>query len=194
MWLALRLAAACEDDADDAARAVSRIVTPATKFWVCKRAVACCSEAMEALGGNGYVEENPLPRLYREAPVNSIWEGSGNVVCLDVARAMRREPDAVDALLGELSAARGANRAFDAHCAALAAMLRDGDDAATGRRVAQAIAIAVSALELIRHAPAFVADAFCASRLAPSAFGGAVFGILPPAADTARIVERAFAE
>ena len=92
-----------------AARALARIVTPAAKYWICKRAIAATAEAMEVLGGNGYVEENPLPRLYREAPVNSIWEGSGNIVCLDVERAIRREPDAVDALQALIASARGAN-------------------------------------------------------------------------------------
>jgi putative acyl-CoA dehydrogenase len=161
---------------------------------VCKRAIGVTAEAMEALGGNGYVEENPLPRFYREAPVNSIWEGSGNVVCLDVARAARKEPGAVDALLAELAAVRGANGALDRHCAALAALLRGtGDDASIARRAAQAVALAVSAAELVRHAPDFVADAYCASRLTPDAYAGAAFGTLARAAQTKRIVERALA-
>ncbi len=195
MRLALGLAHACEADAGAAARAAARVVTPAAKYWVCKRAIAAAAEAMEALGGNGYVEENPLPRLYREAPVNSIWEGSGNVVCLDVGRAARREPDAADALLAELAQASGANAHFDRHCAALAPALRRADeDALGGRRIAQAVALAISAAELIRHAPAFVADAYCASRLAPDAFAGAAFGTLRAAAQARRIVERASAQ
>ena len=193
MWLALRLAQSCEDDADEATRAAARIVTPAAKYWVCKRAIAGAAEAMEVLGGNGYVEEQPLARLFREAPVNSIWEGSGNVVCLDVLRALRKEPEAVDALLGEFRSARGANAAFDAHAATLQALLR-ADDAANARRVAQSIALGVSALELVRHAPAFVADAFCASRLAPDAFAGAAFGSLRVSTGAARIASRALAE
>jgi putative acyl-CoA dehydrogenase len=192
--LALHLAHACEADAGDEARAAARIVTPAAKYWVCKRAIGVTAEAMEALGGNGYIEENPLPRFYREAPVNSIWEGSGNVVCLDVARAARKEPGAVDALLAELAAVRGANGALDRHCAALAALLRGtGDDASIARRAAQAVALAVSAAELVRHAPDFVADAYCASRLTPDAYAGAAFGTLARAAQTKRIVERALA-
>jgi putative acyl-CoA dehydrogenase len=147
---------------------------------------------MEALGGNGYIEENPLPRFYREAPVNSIWEGSGNVVCLDVARAARKEPDAVDALLAELAAVRGANASLDRHVVALAPLLHGiADEPAAARRVAQWVALAVSAAELVRHAPDFIADAYCASRLTPDAFAGAAFGTLPRAAETKRIVERA---
>ncbi|MGE5171634.1 MAG: isovaleryl-CoA dehydrogenase [Rudaea sp.] len=193
MWLALRLARTCEDEADEATRAVARIVTPAAKYWVCKRAIAGAAEAMEVLGGNGYVEEQPLARLFREAPVNSIWEGSGNVVCLDVARAMRKEPDAVDILLDEFRSAHGANTALDAHAALLERLLRDDAHASDARRVAQAIALGVCALELVRHAPAFVADAFCASRLAPGPFTGAAFGTLPAATDAARIAARALA-
>jgi len=159
---------------------------------VCKRAIAVTAEAMEALGGNGYVEENPLPRFYREAPVNSIWEGSGNVVCLDVARAARKEPDAVDALLDELASVRGAHASLDRHAASLVPLLRGvADDPATARRVAQAVAIAVSAAELVRHAPDYVSNAYCAARLTPDICAGAAFGSLSREADTRRIVERA---
>jgi putative acyl-CoA dehydrogenase len=193
LWLALRLAHSCEDDADEATRAVARIVTPAAKYWVCKRAIAGAAEAMEVLGGNGYVEEQPLARLFREAPVNSIWEGSGNVVCLDVLRALRKEPDAVEALLDELRSARGANAVLDAHVTMLETLIAD-EDAGSARRVAQAIALGVCALELVRHAPAFVADAFCASRLAPGTFTGAAFGTLPAVTDAARIAARALAD
>ena len=107
--LALRLARTFEADAGPAERALARVLTPAAKFWICKRGPALAAEAMEVLGGNGYVEESALPRLYREMPVNSIWEGSGNVMCLDVMRAVRREPAAVAALLDELAPARGAH-------------------------------------------------------------------------------------
>ena len=194
MALALRLAHACESDAGAGARAAARIVTPAAKYWVCKRAIAAAAEAMEALGGNGYVEENPLPRLYREAPVNSIWEGSGNIVCLDVARAAAREPDTVDALFAELAPARGANAAFDRHCAGLERALRDAPgDAVSARHVAQAVALAVCAAELIASAPQFVADAFCATRFAPGAFGGAALGAAPISA-AERILERTLAQ
>ncbi|HEY7788552.1 MAG TPA: isovaleryl-CoA dehydrogenase [Casimicrobiaceae bacterium] len=192
MWLAMSLAHACEADADDATRAALRIATPAAKYWVCKRAIGATAEAMEVLGGNGYVEENPLPRLYREAPVNSIWEGSGNVVCLDVLRAARKDPDVVAALLAGLALARGASASFDRHCAALPQLIHDSaHDPASGRRVAQAVALALSAAELIRHAPDFVADAYCAARLTPATCAGGAFGSLPSTAQTNRIAERA---
>jgi putative acyl-CoA dehydrogenase len=193
--LALHAARSGESAAEATLRAATRIVTPAAKYWVCKRAIAAAAEAMEALGGNGYVEEQPLPRLYREAPVNSIWEGSGNIVCLDVLRAMRREPDAADALRQWLATARGANPHYDRHADALDAKLaaRDADEAGA-RGVAQAIALAVAAAELLRHAPAFVADAYCASRLPPASYAGAAFGSLPDASAATAILARALPE
>jgi putative acyl-CoA dehydrogenase len=195
MRLAMLLAHACDGDADAAVKALARILTPAAKYWVCKRAMAVTAEAMEALGGNGYIEETPLARFHREAPVNSIWEGSGNIVCLDVARAMRREPDAVDALLAHLDTSRGAHRAYDAALDRLVATLRNaGDDPSAARRLAQAIALAVSGAELIRHAPARVADAYCATRFAGDAFTGAAFGALPVSHDAAPILARALME
>jgi putative acyl-CoA dehydrogenase len=149
-------------------------------------------EAMEALGGNGYVEETPLARLYREAPVNSIWEGSGNVICLDVVRAARREPAAVDALFEELGQASGANPDFDASVAMLRAQLENVEDPANARRIAQAITLAFTASVLIRSAPAFVADAFCASRLGGTGgFSGAAFGALPADCDATALIRRA---
>ena len=193
LHLALHLARACEADAPAAARAAARIVTPAAKYWICKRATAVTAEAMEALGGNGYIEENPLPRLYREAPVNSIWEGSGNIVCLDVARAMRREPEALDALIATLDQARGANRHYDQQLARLELRLRNGTNPGDERRLAQAIALAVAAAELIRHSPAPISDAYCASRLADDPLGGAAFGVLPGSVDTDAILARALA-
>jgi putative acyl-CoA dehydrogenase len=193
MLIAVRLARACERGAAPEARAAARIATPAAKYWVCKRAIAATAEALEVLGGNGYIEENALPRFYREAPVNSIWEGSGNIVCLDVARAIRKEPEALDALLGELASATTSNPHFDRHCAQLERRLRDSGDDAAGRRVAQAVALAVAAAEMIRNAPDFIADAFCASRLVPDLSSGAAFGLLPACVPATRIVERAAA-
>jgi putative acyl-CoA dehydrogenase len=138
------------------------------------------------------VEEQPLPRLYREAPVNAIWEGSGNIVCLDVLRAMRREPDAADALRQWLATARGANAHYDRHLDSLDATLaaRDADES-DARGVAQAIALAVAAAELLRHAPSSVSDAYCASRLAPATFAGAAFGTVRDAGAAAKILSRA---
>jgi len=151
---------------------------------------------MEVLGGNGYVEEAPLARLYREAPVNSIWEGSGNVICLDVIRAARREPAAVDALLAELEDARGANRDFDSFAASLRESVSSTEEDQAGARVfAQSIALAFTASLLVRRGPSFVSDAFCASRLrAWSAFTGAAFGTLPNHCDSPALLRRAAAQ
>jgi putative acyl-CoA dehydrogenase len=191
--LALRLAHAFDATASERDRVLARIVTPAGKYWICKRAPMVALEAMEALGGNGYVEETPLARLYREAPVNSIWEGSGNVICLDVMRAARREPAAIDALFAELDDARGANRDLDSFATALRDVAWDADDdQASARQIAQSIALAFMASLLVRHAPGFVADAFCASRLRPAnAFAGAAFGTLPKKCDAAALIRRA---
>jgi putative acyl-CoA dehydrogenase len=168
-------------------------VTPAAKYWVCKRAPTAVAEALEVLGGNGYVEESVLPRLYREAPLNSIWEGSGNVMCLDLLRALGREPAGLDAFRAELWRSRGGDRRLDAWTAALDRDLgagRDPDDAQEGqaRRLAERMALALQGALLVRHAPAAVADAFCASRLAGD--GGRAFGTLPGGADCTAILER----
>ena len=190
--LALHLARAFETTSNERDRALARIVTPAAKYWICKRAPMVALEAMEVLGGNGYVEETPLARIYREAPVNSIWEGSGNVICLDVMRASQREPATIDALFEELDQARGGHRDLDAHAAWLRELSTAADDQASARRFAQAIAVGFTASLLVRHAPAFVADAFCASRLrADTAFSGAAFGTLPKDADMAALIRRA---
>ena len=190
--LALRLARAGDAPEGHPDRALARLLTPAAKYWVCKRGSALAAEAMEVLGGNGYVEESTLPRLYREMPVNSIWEGSGNVMCLDVVRAVRREPEAVAALDALLAQARGANRVYDAFIAALAGpRVAEQCDEGGARQLAQAIATAVQASLLLRHAPAAVADTFCATRLAPHPFGGGAFGGLPRGHDAAAIVARA---
>lgn len=191
--LALRLARGFDDD-DPAARSLRRLLTPAAKFWICKRGPAVAAEAMEVLGGNGYVEEAPLARMYRQLPVNSIWEGSGNIVCLDVLRAIAREPACVDALAAELAAARGGDDRLDAFAAALwRDLARGAGDEAAGRGITQRIAVAVQAALLVRHAPSVVATAFCGSRLGSDTGAGAVFGAAPmPAA--AEIVRRAFPE
>jgi putative acyl-CoA dehydrogenase len=191
--LALRLARAYDAREGHPERALARLVTPAAKYWVCKRGPALAAEAMEALGGNGYVEESGLPRLYREMPVNSIWEGSGNVMCLDVVRAARREPDGVAALAALLDEARNVNSVYDAFVAALLRELAAlADETAVARRIAQGIATAVAASLLLRNAPAPVADAYCATRLAPVAFGGGAFGAAPlRGGDAAPIVARA---
>ena len=155
---------------------------------------AATGPAARARCGTGEAEGVPRPRGHGEVPGNSVWEGSGNVVSVDGARAAGGEPDADAALLAGLASVRGANASFDRHCEALEQLLRDADDdRADGRRLAQAVALAVSGAELIRHAPEFVADAYCASRLAPTTYAGAAFGSLPSAVATNRIVERALA-
>ena len=188
--LALRLARAYDEDGE-AAAVWRRVVTPAAKFWICKRAPALAAEAMEVLGGSGYVEECVLPRIYREAPVNSIWEGSGNVMCLDVLRAIERTPRAADVLAQELAdgAAKDARmKAFvDGLMRRLVSPTRH--DEAQARGLTRDLALALQASLLLRHAPPAVGEAFCASRL--SGEGSEVFGALPPAIDLRAIAERA---
>ncbi len=188
--LALRLAASFERaQHDPLAAALQRILTPAAKFWVCKRAVQALAECMEALGGNGYVEESDLPRLLREAPVNSIWEGSGNVVALDVLRALRTEPDCVEALREWLAASaalpRPALLAFDQLLAA------GPREPALAREVAQQLVLLVQAALLGAHAPPQVAEAFVATRL-QHAGSGRVFGVGLSAAAAQVLLERAW--
>jgi putative acyl-CoA dehydrogenase len=186
--LALRLARAFEAGASEDERAFARLATPAIKYWVCRRAPAVVADAMEVLGGNGYVEESILSRLYREAPLNSIWEGSGNVMCLDVLRAARREPAAVAALRSELDLARGADPRLDRHAAVLAETLQAPEThEREARRFAGAIAVALAAGILVRHAPAAIADAYCASRLGDGY--GSTLGMLPAAIDLIAIID-----
>jgi putative acyl-CoA dehydrogenase len=188
--LALRLARAWDRQDDEREIAFRRIVTPATKYWLCKRAPAAVAEALEVLGGNGYVEESVLPRLYREAPLNSIWEGSGNVMCLDVLRALARQPASLDSVRAELAAAAGTDRRLDEFVAALLSDLASPADAELqGRRLVERLALALQGSLLVRHAPPPVADAFCASRLAGNR--GGAFGTLPAAVDFAAIIDRA---
>jgi putative acyl-CoA dehydrogenase len=182
--LGLRLARAFDGDEV----ALRRLLTPAAKYWICRRAVAATGEALEVLGGNGYVEDSPMPRLYREVPVNSIWEGSGNIMCLDVLRALRRTPEAADALRAEIARARGGDARLDAYAARLDALL-GGAGEEDARRLAEMIVLAVQGALLVQFAPTAVADAFCASRLAGD-HGGA-FGTLPRGADRVPIVARA---
>jgi len=192
--LMARLAQAYDHSADDEnERAFARIATAVGKYWVCKRAPHAIYEAMECLGGNGYVEDAVLARLYREAPVNSIWEGSGNVMCIDVLRALAREPGALPALLGELDVAAGGDDRFDAALARLRTELEDTDAIELrGRRIVELMAVTLQASLLVRHAPAAVADAFCASRLGEAPGGkGLTFGTLPPDTAFAEIVGRA---
>ncbi|MGW4346055.1 acyl-CoA dehydrogenase family protein [Streptomyces sp. NPDC004690] len=187
--LALRLAAAC-DDGGEQERALLRIAVPAAKYWVTKRCAPLAVEASECLGGNGYVEESGLPRLVRESPLNSIWEGAGNVQALDVLRALRREPGAFDAYLREVGLARGADHRLDAAIKDLLTELADlAGVEARARRLVERLALVLQGSLLVRYAPPEVADAFCASRLGGDR--GASFGTLPHTLDLASVVERA---
>jgi putative acyl-CoA dehydrogenase len=188
--LALRLARAYEARADARELLLRRVLTPAAKFWICKRGSHFAEEAMEAVGGNGYVEENALSRIYREMPVNSIWEGSGNIMCLDVLRALRKAPDVLEALAAELAPARGRSAAYDGFCDRLLARLADASLQESGaRRLTQNLALAVQANLLAAHSPEFVFDAFAESRLA-SVWSGA-FGTLAVNAPFEALIERA---
>ena len=198
--LALRLARAIDRQDDPFEALMRRVLTPVAKFWVCKRGSALAQEAMECLGGNGYVEEHGegvMARIYREMPLNSIWEGAGNIMALDLLRALRkragRNADAVQALEAELAPARGASPLLDRFVDTLFARFNDaadgGGDEFGARRLAQEVALAVQASLLRRHAPDFVFDAFCRSRLA--AGGPQVFGALPSDLAFEPILQRA---
>ncbi|MFF9028282.1 acyl-CoA dehydrogenase family protein [Streptomyces iakyrus] len=187
--LALRLAAAW-DDGGEQERALLRIAVPAAKYWVTKRCPPVAVEAAECLGGNGYVEESGMPRLVRESPLNSIWEGAGNVQALDVLRALQREPGALDAYLREVGQARGADHRLDGAIKDLLTELADLEGVeGRARRLAERLALVLQGSLLVRFAPPEVADAFCAGRLGGDA--GAAFGTLPHTLDLASVVERA---
>ncbi|MEU3526343.1 DNA alkylation response protein [Streptomyces sp. NPDC038707] len=188
--LTLRLAGAADRAVrgDAGERAFRRIATAVGKYWVTKRGPAFTAEALECLGGNGYVEDSGMPRHYREAPLLSIWEGSGNVNALDVLRALGREPDTAQALFAELALARGADARLDATVAALKDELA-GTDQVGARRLVERMALALQASLLVRHAPHPVADAFCASRLGGD--WGHTFGTLPAGTDLDPILTRA---
>ncbi|WP_369140256.1 acyl-CoA dehydrogenase family protein [Modestobacter versicolor] len=184
--LAVRLAAA--QDAGE--RDLLRLAGAAAKFWVCKRTPTVVAEALEVLGGNGYVEESGMPRLYRQAPLNSIWEGSGNVIALDVLRALGAGSASLAAVTAELDAARGADARYDAALTRLAAELADPDQLPLrARRVAGQLAVCLQAALLLQHAPAAVGDAFCATRLGGD--WGGVLGTLPAGTPVAELVDRA---
>ncbi|MBV8354145.1 MAG: acyl-CoA dehydrogenase family protein [Candidatus Eremiobacteraeota bacterium] len=187
-----RLAKACDDAAagDAGAAALKRIGTAAGKYWVCKRAALVAAEALECLGGNGYVEESIMPRLFRESPLNSLWEGAGNVNALDVLRAFAREPGVTDAVFAEVEASRGADRRFDRAAARLREELSDAVDAEfRARTLVERLALVLCGALVLRSGPPAVADAFCASRF-DDAYRGAL-GTLPRGTAAAAIVARA---
>ncbi|MFV8183864.1 MULTISPECIES: DNA alkylation response protein [unclassified Streptomyces] len=188
--LTLRLAGAADRAVrgDAAESAFRRIATAVGKYWVTKRGPAFTAEALECLGGNGYVEESGMPRHYREAPLLSIWEGSGNVNALDVLRALKREPATAQALFDELALARGADARLDAAVQRLEGQLAAGSESGA-RRLVEQMALTLQASLLVRHAPAAVADAFCATRLGGD--WGHAFGTLPDTADLDAVLNRA---
>jgi putative acyl-CoA dehydrogenase len=181
----LRLAGAT----DRGETAFKRLALAASKYWVCKRWPAHSAEALECLGGNGYVEESGMPRLFRESPLNSIWEGSGNVAALDVLRATAKEPESVEAFFTEVDLATGADERLDR---AVTEVKDAFTDTATiehrARRIVERLALVLQGSLLVRHGHPAVADAFCASRL--SGDWGQAFGTLPPGLDLAPIIER----
>jgi putative acyl-CoA dehydrogenase len=187
----LRLAGAYNRAGDDEHEAAfRRLATAVAKYWVCKRHPVLAAEALECLGGNGYVEESILPRLFRESPLNGIWEGSGNVICLDVLRAMVKQPDSVTAFFDEVGLAGGADRRLDQATAALKELLSDLEAIeARARRIVEQMALVLQGSLLVRRGNPAVADAFCASRLGND--WGRAFGTLPAAVDARTIVERA---
>jgi putative acyl-CoA dehydrogenase len=195
--LALRLARAFDSDAPGEA-ALRRVLTSAAKFWVCKRGCELAAEAMEVLGGNGYTEELPLARIVREMPVNSIWEGSGNIMCLDVLRAFSRSRATTEAVLAELQPARGQDRRFDAAFERFAALLAGTlPQEAQARHLAQAFVTLLQAALLLRAAArsgnaAAAAEAFCATRLDLECGWGAVFGAGRATLDSRALLDRAF--
>ena len=188
--LSMRLARAFDRQSDEFERLMARVLTPIAKFWICKRGATLAQEAMECLGGNGYVEEGGegvLARIYREMPVNSIWEGSGNIMALDLLRALRKG-DAAAALAQELAPARGAHAALDRLIDALPARVGEGTDEAGARSLARDVALGVQAALLAQTAPPAVFGAFCASRLAQA---HDVFGTLGSGTDFDTIIRRA---
>lgn len=185
---ALRLARAYDGDADERERQFRRLATPVLKYWVCKRGPHHAFEAMECLGGNGYIETFPLARRYREQPLLSIWEGSGNVVCLDVLRSLR-VPGTLDVFLAELHIAAGTDRRFDTFVDDLAAELRRVDEhEPRARQLTERMALALQASLLLRSAPTPVAEAFCAARLADNTCFE--YGTLSPSIDLNPIIQR----
>ena len=187
---------------DEPPAPLRRFATAVLKYWVCKRAAPHAAEALECLGGNGFVEDSTMPLLYRDSPLNSIWEGSGNVAALDVLRALLREPEGLPAFLGECELAGGADARLDAHLVRVrreagsifghegqAPEQRVHDSQFLARMLVEELALALQGSLLVRHAPAVVADAFCAARL--GAAGGRAFGTLPCGVDARAILDRA---
>ena len=190
--LAMRVARAVDaSPRDEREAALARIITAIGKYWVCKRCAPFVNEAQECLGGNGYVEESIVARLYRQAPLNSIWEGSGNIQCLDVLRALAKEPRSADAFFAELESVRGGNELLDEEIGALKSMIlgRQQDMEARSRLLVERMALALEASCLVRGGNVAIADAFCESRLGGA--HGMAFGTLSGDAPFDALIERA---
>jgi putative acyl-CoA dehydrogenase len=188
--LTMRVARALDRRDDEHEDLLVRLCTAVGKYWICKRTPGHAYESMECIGGSGVMEDSPFPRLFRESPVNAIWEGSGNVQCLDVLRAMQKTPGVVGAFFGEVAKARGANATLDRYVAALHKAFTDVDELEyRARDLVDRMALALQAALLVQHAPASISDAFCGSRLAAS--GHHNYGALPRGVDCAAIVARA---
>jgi putative acyl-CoA dehydrogenase len=187
--LVMRLARAFDAQDDESETLLRRVLTPVAKYWVCKRAPVVIAETMEVLGGNGYIEEGPIARRFREAPLNSIWEGSGNIMCLDVLRAFAREPRTREVLSVLLSGSKGRDACYDRFVDALLVELGDVTDGEMrARYLTQKIALAVQAAVLVAHGPESSAQAFLASRLTAGA--PAAFGTLSAGVDSGAMIER----
>ncbi len=188
LWLSMRIAHAIDCSGDAREAALVRLGTALGKYWICKRTPQQVNEAAECLGGLGYVEEHTMPRLYREAPVNSIWEGSGNVQCLDVLRTLDRQRDTLDAYVGELESARGSVERYDAAIDAIGAQVRAGENDEFGaRRLVERMAILLQASLLIRHSDEAIAKAFVDSRITDRQFS---FGLLADSSVTGALIDR----
>jgi putative acyl-CoA dehydrogenase len=190
--MTMRIARALDgSESNEAEKLLVRIGTAVGKYWICKRTPGHAYEAMECIGGSGVMEDSIMPRLFRESPVNSIWEGSGNVQCLDTLRSMQREPDSLDAFMVELKLAAGANRHLDQYVAGLAREFADfADIEYRARSIVEKMALAFQGALLVQHGNVAVADAFCVSRLSGMS-SGLVYGNLPRGVDCAEIIKRA---
>jgi putative acyl-CoA dehydrogenase len=189
--LTFRIARSFDETAKDPKAALfSRIATPIGKYWLNKRVVGHVYEAMECHGGAGYVEESVMPRLFRQSPLNSIWEGSGNVICLDVLRALTREPETAEIFIAELELALGANSLLDHAIGEVKARLTAGQGSETGARaLVEHAALALQASLLLRHGPAALGDAFCTMRFGEST--GYAYGSSATSIDVGPIIDRA---
>jgi putative acyl-CoA dehydrogenase len=188
--MTLRIARALDHREDKHEVHIARLGTALGKYWICKRTAQHACEAMECIGGSGFMEDGPMPRLYREAPLNAIWEGCGNMQCLDVVRVFRKEPETVAAFFQEINALKGHHALLDQYVADLQNDLADlSDFEYRARNIVDRMALSFQAAQLVRTAPSFVADAFCRSRL--DSRGHHQYGALPRGVDSVAILERA---